>query len=245
MAVTTGMFERRELTRVLPVHSKHLQRNIQSSLLSQIKAQIEGRCGVEGYVQPKTSVITEYSLGRMSILKSGVNYRVKFQADICLPHKGQQISAVPVMFRSKIGVHAELKPLKFLLPRDLHIGNTEFEAIAEKDTLDLEVLGAEFKQNDESIFVLAKLLKRIPASAESSSESNQSVEVPTTETSAAAPSSSSEEVKSVVFKQPSESELNAASAPGPRRRKKLLKPTTAVITDDAATEGSNRPTGDA
>lgn len=181
----------------------------------------------------------------MSILKSGVNYRVKFQADICLPHKGQQISAVPVMFRSKIGVHAELKPLKFLLPRDLHIGNTEFEAIAEKDTLDLEVLGAEFKQNDESIFVLAKLLKRIPASAESSSESNQSVEVPTTETSAAAPSSSSEEVKSVVFKQPSESELNAASAPGPRRRKKLLKPTTAVITDDAATEGSNRPTGDA
>ena len=243
MAVTTGMFERRELTRVLPVHSKHLQRNIQSSLLSQIKAQIEGRCGVEGYVQPKSSVITEYSLGRMSILKSGVNYRVKFQADICLPHKGQQISAVPVMFRSKIGVHAELSPLKFLLPRDLHIGNTEFEAIVENDTLDVEVLGAEFKQNDESIFVLAKLLKRIPASAVVS-ESIQSVEVPTT-TETSAPSSSSEEVKSVVFKQPSEAELNAASAPGPRRRKKLLKPTTAVITDDAATEGPDRPTGDA
>jgi len=244
MAVTTGMFERRELTRVLPVHSKHLQRNIQSSLLSQIKAQIEGRCGVEGYVQPKSSVITEYSLGRMSILKSGVNYRVKFQADICLPHKGQQISAVPVMFRSKIGVHAELSPLKFLLPRDLHIGNAEFEAIMENDTLDVEVLGAEFKQNDESIFVLAKLLKRIPASAVSS-ESIQTVEVPTTETPATAPSTSAEEVKSVVFKQPSESELNAASAPGPRRRKKLLKPTTAVITDDAATEGPDRPTGNA
>ena len=180
----------------------------------------------------------------MSILKSGVNYRVKFQADICLPHKGQQISAVPVMFRSKIGVHAELSPLKFLLPRDLHIGNAEFEAIMENDTLDVEVLGAEFKQNDESIFVLAKLLKRIPASAVSS-ESIQTVEVPTTETPATAPSTSAEEVKSVVFKQPSESELNAASAPGPRRRKKLLKPTTAVITDDAATEGPDRPTGNA
>jgi hypothetical protein len=178
----------------------------------------------------------------MSILKSGVNYRVKFQADICLPHKGQQISGVPVMFRSKIGVHAELNPLKFLLPRDLHIGNTEFEAIAEKDTLDLEVLGAEFKQNDESIFVLAKLLKRIPASAEPTGAPPVEV-LPTTETSPL--TSILEEVKSVIFKQPSESELNAASAPGPRRRKKLLKPTTAVITDDAATEGSNRPTGDA
>ena len=244
MAVTTGMFERRELTRVLPVHSKHLQRNIQSSLLSQIKAQIEGRCGVEGYVQPKSSVITEYSLGRMSILKSGVNYRVKFQADICLPHKGQQISAVPVMFRSKIGVHAELSPLKFLLPRDLHIGNPEFEAIVENDTLDLEVLGAEFKQNDESIFVLAKLLKRIPASSEPAAA--PSIEVPTVESSPlSAISSVLEEVKSVIFKQPSESELNAASVPGPRRRKKLLKPTTAVITDDAKTEGTHRPTGDA
>lgn len=238
MALVTGMFERRELTRVLPVHSKHLQRNIQSSLLSQIKAQVEGRCGVEGYVQPKSSVIIEYSLGRMSILKSGVNYRVKFQADICLPHKGQQILGVPVMFRSKIGVHAELSPIKFLLPRDLHIGNSEFEAIEEKDTLDVEVLGAEFKQNDESIFVLAKLLKRTPASAPESV-----IEVPTITESASATASgsappSSEEVKSVVFKQPTESELNAASAPGPRRRKKLLKPATAVITTAAAADGA-------
>ena len=243
-AVATGMFERRELTRVLPVHSKHLQRNIQSSLLSQIKAQVEGRCGVEGYVQPRSSVILEYSLGRMSILKSGVNYRVKFQADICLPHKGQQIAGAPVMFRSKIGVHAEVSPLKILLPRDLHIGNEEFEAIAENDTLDIEVLGAEFKQNDESIFVLAKLLKRTPSSAAAADEA-PAIEVPTMEGSASAGagagagSSSGDEVKSVVFKQPSEGELSAAAVPGPRRRKKLLKPsTTAVITEDGALEAA-------
>ena len=241
------MFERRELTRVLPVHSKHLQRNIQSSLLSQIKAQVEGRCGVEGYVQPRSSVILEYSLGRMSILKSGVNYRVKFQADICLPHKGQQIAGAPVMFRSKIGVHAEVSPLKILLPRDLHIGNEEFEAIAENDTLDIEVLGAEFKQNDESIFVLGKLLKRTPSSAAAAADAaSPAIEVPTMEGSAAsagagagAGSSSGEEVKSVVFKQPSEGELSAAAVPGPRRRKKLLKPsTTAVITEDGTLEAA-------
>jgi hypothetical protein len=179
----------------------------------------------------------------MSILKSGVNYRVKFQADICLPHKGQQITGAPVMFRSKIGVHAEVSPLKILLPRDLHIGNEEFEAIAENDTLDIEVLGAEFKQNDESIFVLAKLLKRTPAAAPV--ESAPAIEVPTmmddggAASSAGAGTDSSSEVKSVVFKQPSEGELSAAAVPGPRRRKKLLKPaTTAVITEDGAVEGA-------
>jgi len=241
----TGMFERRELTRVLPVHSKHLQRNIQSSLLSQIKAQVEGRCGVEGYVQPRSSVIIEYSLGRMSILKSGVNYRVKFQADICLPHKGQHITGVPVMFRSKIGVHAEVSPLKILLPRDLHIGNEEFESIAEHDTVDIEVLGAEFKQNDESIFVLGKLLKRTPAAAPTESSAPTEIEVPTMDDSSAAGAGAgaSGEVKSVVFKQPSDGELSAAAVPGPRRRKKLLKPTTAVITEDGAFEGAPGSTG--
>ena len=181
----------------------------------------------------------------MSILKSGVNYRVKFQADICLPHKGQQIANAPVLFRSKIGINAELKPLKFLLPRDLHIGNPEFEAIGENDMLDLEVLGAEFKQNDESIFVLAKLLKRTPSAAPSESAAPPAIEVPTIEgaSAGAGAGSGGEEVKSVVFKQPSEGELSAAAVPGPRRRKKLLKPTTAVITDDGAVEAAPGPTG--
>ena len=164
--MTTGkMFERRELTRILTIPSKYLQRNIQSSLLSQLKGQIEGRCGTEGYVQPKTSVIIDYSLGRLNILKSGVAYEVRFQADICYPRKGQ-ILRVPVMFKSKIGVHAEQSPLRVLLPRDLHIGNSDFEATQENDEIEFEVLGAEFKQNDEQVFVLGKLIKRIPAAAE-------------------------------------------------------------------------------
>jgi DNA-directed RNA polymerase subunit E'/Rpb7 len=222
------MFERRELTRVLTVHSKHLQRNIQSSLLSQIKASVEGRCGTEGYVQPKSSVILDYSLGRMSILKPGVSYRVKFQADICLPHKGQRLE-VPAAFRSKIGLHADIKPLKILLPRDLHIGNAEFEAVSDGDMIEVEVMGAEFKQNDEDMFVLGKLIRRIPAvssaaSAEAS-EAAASVEVPVLPGSG--------EVKSVsVTTEPSSS---TSIAKAPVRRKKRLQPANSLeINVDAA-----------
>jgi len=219
------MFERRELTRVLTVHSKHLQRNIQSSLLSQIKASVEGRCGTEGYVQPKSSVIIDYSLGRMSILKPGVSYRVKFQADICLPHKGQRLE-VPAAFRSKIGLHAEIKPLKVLLPRDLHIGNAEFEAVSDGDMIEVEVMGAEFKQNDEDIFVLGKLIRRIPAVSSAASaeaaEAAASIEVPVLPGSG--------EVKSVsVTTEPSSS---VAKAPV-RRKKRLQTANTLEINVDA------------
>jgi len=159
------MFERREMQRVISVPSRYLQRNIQTSLLSQIKAEVEGRCGTEGYIQPRSSVILEHSLGRLNILQPGVRYRVKFQADVCYPRKGQ-ILTVPVVFRSKIGIHAESKPLRVLLPRDLHIGVPDFEETQPGDSLELEVLGAEFKQNDEEIFVLGKLVKRIPATTD-------------------------------------------------------------------------------
>lgn len=208
------MFERRELTRILTIPSKHVQRNIQSSLLSQLKGQIEGRCGIEGYVQPKTSVITDYSLGKLNILRSGVTYQVKFQADICYPRKGQ-ILRVPVIFRSKIGVHAEQSPLRVLLPRDLHIGNTDFEAIQEKDEIEFEVLGAEFKQNDEQVFVLGKLIKRIAAAAEETKE----VVAPVVDEVVSAAPSSEGSVKTITVQ-----ESATKTEKEPVRRKRKLGP---------------------
>jgi DNA-directed RNA polymerase subunit E'/Rpb7 len=209
-----NMFERRELTRVLTIPSKHMQRNIQSSLLSQLKGQIEGRCGIEGYVQPKTSVILDYSLGRLNILRPGVTYEVRFQADICFPRKGQVLRA-PVIFRSKIGVHAEQSPLRVLLPRDLHIGNPEFESVQENDEVEFEVLGAEFKQNDEQVFVLGKLIKRIPAAVDSQKEPAPAV----VEEETAAPAPSNEGgVKTVTVQEP------AAASKEPVRRKRKLGP---------------------
>jgi DNA-directed RNA polymerase subunit E'/Rpb7 len=160
MMNTDPLFERRELVRVLSVPAKYVQRNIRGSLLAQLATNVEGRCGVEGYVQPKSSVILEHSLGKVDMLHSGIAYRVKFHADICYPHIGQ-IFKCPVSFRSKIGVHAEVSPIKVLLPRDLHIGNPDFEAITEDDEIIFQVMGAEFKQNDESIFVLGKLIQTV------------------------------------------------------------------------------------
>ena len=216
------MFERRELVRVVTVPSKHLQRNIQSSILMYLKSHVEGRCGVEGYVQPKTSVIIDYSLGRLNSMKMGVMYRVRFQADICFPHKGQILRA-PVTLRSKIGVHAETSPLRVLLPRDLHIGNTDFEQIVEKDEVEFEVLGAEFKQNDEQMFVLARLIKRIPAASETSEEIKIPVveeERPVTKVPGA------EEVMQVVIKPAEGSEPKEKV-----RRKRKLGTATAVDTN--------------
>lgn len=182
------LFERRQLTKKVHIHSKFLQKNIQSSLLAELKGLYEGKCIPEGYIQRNSITVANYSLGRVNYIKGGVDYDVVFQADICMPHVGQKFKA-PVKLRSKVGVHAETPPIKVLIPRDLHLGNEEFENVKIDEDIEFEVIGAQFKQEDQSIVVVGKLLSKVagpvqePLISTTTEETKveESVTVPTTE----------------------------------------------------------------
>lgn len=159
------LFERRELSRKIHISSKFLQKNIQASLLAQLKLDIEGKCSPEGFVQPNSVTIVNYSLGRTNYIKGGVDYDVKLQADICMPHTGQKFRA-PVTIRSKVGIHADTPPIKILIPRDLHIGNEEFDNVKVGEEIEFEVIGSQFKQQDKDIIVVGRLLSKIAPEVE-------------------------------------------------------------------------------
>lgn len=166
------LVERRELVRTVHLHAKDLKRNIETSLLAQLRHQFEGRCVPEGYLMRRSLSVVEHSLGRMNLIRGGLDYVVKFQADVCLPHPGQHFRA-PITLKSKIGLHAELPPLKILLPRDLHIGNGEFDETAEGQEVELEVVGARFQQGDEAIVVLGTLRSLIKPEAPKPAEAEE------------------------------------------------------------------------
>lgn len=154
------LFERRQLSKMVHIYSKFLQKNMQASILAQLKMNLEGKCSAEGFIQRNSITITNYSLGRTNYIKGGVDYDVQFQADVCMPHAGQRFKA-PVTVRSKIGIHAETPPIKILIPRDLHIGNEDFEGVKVGDDIEFEVIGSKFKQQDKDIIVVAKLLTKV------------------------------------------------------------------------------------
>lgn len=151
------LFERRNLTRLVRIPSSQLQKNVRPALLAQLRSKYEGVCIPEGFCQPETMTILEHSLGRSDIVSSGVEYQVLFQADLCMPHPGQ-VWKGQVSLRSKIGVHIDLGPVKVLLPRDLHMGDTTFEDLEANQEVQFEVLGSRYQQGDTSIAVLGKLL---------------------------------------------------------------------------------------
>ena len=218
------LFERRELVRNVHIDSRFLQRNIQASLVAQLRMKYEGRCLSEGYVNEKSITVIEHSLGRVNYIKGGLEYTVKFQADLCMPHPGQ-VFRMPVVLKSKLGLHAESTPIKALLPRDLHIGLTDFEEVNEKEEIEYEVVGARFQQGDESIVVLGKLLKIVQPAQEI-------VEAVVDDMPMLAAPVGKEDtaVKKVTV------ELSAAKGPeAPRKRKVRLNPE--AKTNEAVPEG--------
>ena len=187
------LFERRDLSKKVHIHSKYLQRNMQASILAQLKMNFEGKCSAEGFIQQNSITITNYSLGRTNYIKGGVDYDVQFQADVCMLHAGQRFKA-PVTIRSKVGIHAETPPIKVLIPRDLHIGNEDFEGVKIGDDIEFEVIGSQFKQQDKDIIVVAKLLTKIAPPVEAPLLA--STETPKEELVATLPTDS--EVKQIV-----------------------------------------------
>jgi hypothetical protein len=94
-----------------------------------------------------------------------VDYDVDFQADVCLPHPGQIFKA-PIKLRSKVGIHAETPPIKVLIPRDLHLGNSDFDSAQVGEEVEFEVIGAQFKQQDADIIIVGRLIAKIEADTE-------------------------------------------------------------------------------
>ena len=223
------LYERRELTRSVHIHARFLQRNIHASLVDQLRNKYEGVCLSEGYVQPRSITIADYSLGRTNILKGGLDYSVKFQADVCLPHIGQVFRA-PVVLKSKIGLHAETSPIKILLPRDLHIGNPDFDGAEVGQTIEFDVVGTRFQQGDKTIIVLGKLREVIRPAIQSENPEPDMQQV------IAAPVSKEESNQRTVTV-----DVEKTKPSGESRRKKLIR-TVVPNTNESKQEGKGEGT---
>jgi DNA-directed RNA polymerase subunit E'/Rpb7 len=195
------LFERRQLSSKVHILSKYIQKNMLPSILGQLKTTMEGRCISEGYIQKDSITVLNYSLGRVNQTKGGVDYDVTYQADVCFPHPGQVFKAT-MSLRSKIGVHADITPLNILIPRDLHIGNQEFEQLEPNQEFEFEVIGPQFKQQDRVIVVVGRLRTALkPAPLQPLLRAVTDVQVPTLTQSMG--SNSEEKVITVVSAEPS------------------------------------------
>jgi DNA-directed RNA polymerase subunit E'/Rpb7 len=147
----TAIFE--EQVPLTPKDLRNEIKNIDSLLEQKLQAKLEGRCSRHGYVLPGSIEILSRSMG---IVEKGrftgsVLFHVQAEGQVLNPPDGLILEG-EVIRKNKMGIYVNYRDaIRVIVPRDLNIGNEEFEMVSVGDTVQVEVKKSRFQVNDEYI----------------------------------------------------------------------------------------------
>jgi len=128
-------------------------------ITTKLREKHEGKCNSNGYVRPGSVKLLGRSMG---IAENGrftgnLLYECKVRCEILYPTTETEMEA-KIMKVNKMGAYAVYEEaIRVLLPRDLHIGNLDFDTIKEGDTVKLMIERSRFQTNDPFIMAVGKL----------------------------------------------------------------------------------------
>jgi DNA-directed RNA polymerase subunit E'/Rpb7 len=129
-------------------------------LLTKLKAQLEGKCSQHGYVIPGSLQLLSRSLGFSEKGRGTADflYYLKAQGKVYNPPDGIVVEG-DVMLKNKMGCYVIIdNAVQIMVPRDLHIGNEEFDSIELNDRIRIEIKKSQFRANALHILSLGQFL---------------------------------------------------------------------------------------
>lgn len=122
-------------------------------LLKQLREKLEGRCSQHGYVVPDSITLLSRSMGTIENgrFTGNIVFHVQAQGRVYNPSNGTVVSGV-VELKNKMGLYVIYKDaIKIQIPRELHIGDEEFDNIEKGDEIQIEIRKSRFQVNDTHI----------------------------------------------------------------------------------------------
>ncbi len=139
-------------------------------LQSHLKKKYERRCNVNGYVRAGSVEILQRSMGlaENGRFTGNIVYDCKFKCQVLYPTAGTHVHAI-VLKVNKMGVYAVFEDaeirdevmIRILLPRDIHLGNEEFDSIQEGDKILISLERSKFQTNDLFIVSVGRLVRKL------------------------------------------------------------------------------------
>ena len=158
-----GPYIKSVLTTKVVLSINEIGQNIRQNLEKKIAAKVEGKCSIEGFIQPKSISVKTYSNG---LVNTGfVEFQVVFECMICRPVEGMLIKCVAKTI-TKAGIHAEYKgkhgevPITAHIARDHNYNDLRFNNVKENDEILVKVIGVRFELNDPCIDVIGKVVEQ-------------------------------------------------------------------------------------
>ena len=136
-------------------------------LLERLKKTLEGKCSRHGFVIPGSLELLSRSMGsaEKGRFTADFLYYLKAQGKVYNPPDGFQIEG-EVIRKNKMGLYVIIEnAVRIMIPRDLHIGNEEFDSIQIGDVIRAEIKKSRFQVNDTHILSIGQYLSTVRSSA--------------------------------------------------------------------------------
>jgi DNA-directed RNA polymerase subunit E'/Rpb7 len=149
-------------------------------LLEKLREKLEGKCSRHGFVIPKSLELLSRSLG---IAEKGrftgeFIYFLKAQGKVYNPPDGFEAEG-QVFLKNKMGLLVVLyDAIRVMIPRDLHIGDENFDSVEKGDRVRFIIRQSKFQVNDKYILSIGQFVEKIggemlPAPAEAENENEE------------------------------------------------------------------------
>ena len=140
--------------------------SIDDILLKKLKERLEEKCSSHGYVLPGTLEILTRSTGMVDFgrFSGDWSFLVKAKGKVYNPSEGE-IVEIEVLKSNKMGIYAIYEnAIRIMVPRDLHLGNDEFDTLKVGERIRVEIQKSRFQLRDPFIVSVALYRGRLTAS---------------------------------------------------------------------------------
>ena len=166
------------------------KQSIDSIILDYLRSKLGNKCSQHGFVNPESLKVLSRSMG---LIENGrytgnIVYHVQAEGTVLNPANGTRITGM-ILKKNKMGLYIVYKDaIRILIPRDLHIGNEEFEQLEVGDTIEVEIRKSRFQILDQFILSVGVFVTRTEAAV-----AQEAAAVPAAVAAAVASSNSEEE----------------------------------------------------
>ena len=149
---------------------KDLSQNIESIdaiLKDKLQKKLEGKCSRNGFVIPGKLTVLSRSMGTMERgrFTGSILFHIQAEAEVLNPPEGATLEGV-VIRKNKMGMYVSYSvndskkedAIRVIIPRDLHIGDENFEKIEIGERVKVQIKKSRFQINDPYILSVGVLL---------------------------------------------------------------------------------------
>ena len=157
----TAVFE--EQIALGPKDMRRRIESIENYIQEKLQGRLEGRCSRHGYVLPGTIKILSRSMGTLEKgrFTGSILFYVQAEGDVLNPPDGIIIEG-EVIRKNKMGMYVSYKDaIRVIVPRDLHIGRDDFEAVEIGEQVKVEIKKSRFQVNDPYILSVGVFIESL------------------------------------------------------------------------------------